>query len=69
MCLYLQYLCTFCNIIMTGESTHTTSKERMAPEIKRLRGRAHQPSITDTQVKWSLRFAFTYFQPVTQCCK
>ena len=31
--------------------------------------RAPQLSITDLKVKWSLRFAFSYVQPITQCYK
>ena len=37
----------FCNITMTGEPTHTTSKERMAPELMFLSKRVPQVSITD----------------------
>ena len=35
----------FCNIIMTGEHTHTASKERMAPEVMFLLECAPQHSV------------------------
>ena len=51
---------------MTGEPTHTTSKERMATEVMFLTERVPQKSITDLKVKWPLRFTFSYVQPITQ---
>ena len=45
---------------MTGEPTHTASKERMVPE------RMPQLSKTASKAQWTLRFAFSYVQPVTQ---
>ena len=44
---------------------HTTSKERMAPEVMFLIKRMSQLSITDSKVKWPLRFVFSYVRPVT----
>ena len=48
------HLFTFCNIIMTGEPTHTTSKERMEPELMFSSERVPQLSSTDLKVKWPL---------------
>ena len=52
---------------MTGEPTHTASKERMAPELMYSSERVPQLSKTALKVQWLLRFAFSYVQPVTQC--
>ena len=52
---------------MTGEPTHTASKERMAPELMLLSEHAPQLSNTALKVQWPLRFAYSYVQPVTQC--
>ena len=52
---------------MTGEPTHTASKERMAPELMFSPERASQLSQTASKVQWPLRFDFSYVQPVTQC--
>ena len=49
---------------MTGEPTHTASKERMAPELMLSSERTLQLSITDSKVKWLLHFAFIYFSPL-----
>ena len=49
--LYL-HLTFFCNIIMTGEPTHTTSKERMAPELMFSFEHTPKLSIIDLKVKW-----------------
>ena len=52
---------------MTGEPTHTASKERMAPELMfHLNARPMQLSRTVSKVQWPLRFAVSYVQPVTQ---
>ena len=51
---------------MTGEPTHTTSKERMVPELMFLSERVPQLSKTTSKVQWPLRFTFTYVWPVTQ---
>ena len=51
---------------MTGEPTHTASKERMAPELMFSSERALQLSQTTSKVQWPLRFDFSYVQPVTQ---
>ena len=51
---------------MTGEPTHIASKERMAPEAMFLSERVSHLSITNSKVKWPLRFAYTYFHPVLQ---
>ena len=51
---------------MTGEPTPTTLKERMVLELIFSSKRAPQLSITNSKVKWPLRFAFTNFQPITQ---
>ena len=51
---------------MTGEPTHTASKERMAPELMVSSKRASQLSQTASKVQWPLRFDFSYVQPVTQ---
>ena len=51
---------------MTGEPTHATSKEKMAPELIFLSERVPQLSITALKVQWPLHFAFSYVQPVTQ---
>ena len=49
---------------MTGEPTHTTPKERMAPEVMRFSSeRIPKLSITDVKVKWPL---CCYVHPVTQ---
>ena len=50
----------FCNIIMTGEPTHTASKERMAPKLMFLSERMTQLSKTSSKVQWPLCFAFSY---------
>ena len=53
---------------MTGEPTHTTSKERMAPELMFSSERcASQLSNTTLKVQWPLCFTYSYAQPVTQC--
>ena len=57
----------FCNIIITGEPTHTASKERMAPELMLPSEHVPQLSNTASKVQWPLRFAYSYVQPVTQC--
>ena len=54
---------------MTGEPVHTTSKKRMAPELMFSSEHVPQLSVTDLKMKWSLCFAFSYVQPVTQCYK
>ena len=48
------YTClfTFCNIAKTGEPMHTTSKERIAPDLMFLSECIPQLSITDWTVKW-----------------
>ena len=51
---------------MTGEPTHTTSKERMVPELMLLSGRMPQLSYIALKVQWPLCFTFSYVQPVTQ---
>ena len=51
---------------MTGEPTHTVSKERMGPELMFLSEHVPQLSKTSLKIQWPLRFAFSYFQPVTQ---
>ena len=51
---------------MTGEPTHTASKEMMAPEIMFSTEQAPQLSSTALKVQWPLRFTFSYGQPVTQ---
>ena len=53
----------FCNVVVTGEPTNTASKERITPELM---FSSNQLSITDLKVKWLVRFAFSYVQPVTQ---
>ena len=45
---------------MTGEPMHTALKERMAPEVMFLTERAPYLSITDSNVKWTLCFAFSF---------
>ena len=50
---------------MTGEPTHTASKERMAPELMFSSERAPQLSKTASKVQWPLRFAFGYVRPIT----
>ena len=52
---------------MTGKPTHTTSKERMAPELMVSSEHAPQLSQTASKVQWPLRFNFSYVHPVTQC--
>ena len=49
---HFPYTClfTFGDIIMTVEPTHTTSKERMVPEVMFLTERMTQLSITDSKV-------------------
>ena len=51
---------------MTGEPAHTTSKERMMPEINFKSEHAPQLSITDLKVKCPLHFTYSYIQPVIQ---
>ena len=51
---------------MTGEPMHTTSKERMAPELMASSEHAPQLSQTASKVQWLLRFDFSYVQPITQ---
>ena len=51
---------------MTGEPMHTTSKERMAPELMFLSERTPQLSKTASKMQWPLRFAFSYVLPITQ---
>ena len=51
---------------MTGEPTHTASKERMTPEVMFSTEHVPQLSITGSKVKWPLCFAFSYVQPVSQ---
>ena len=51
---------------MTGDPTHTASKEKMAPELMFSSECAPQLSVTDLKVQLLLRFAFTYFQLSTQ---
>ena len=51
---------------MTGEPTHTTSKERIAPELMFSSERAPQLSQTALKVQWPSRFDFSYVQPITQ---
>ena len=48
---------------MTGEPVHTTSKERMAPELMF----SSELSVTELNVKWPLHFTFNYSQAITQC--
>ena len=50
---------------MTGEPTHTPSKERMAPELMFSSERAPQLSQTALKVQRPLHFALSYVQPVT----
>ena len=66
---FLKLVCLlfFCNIIMTGEPTHTASKERMVPELMLLSERMPQLSNTASKVQWPLRFTYSYVHPVTQC--
>ena len=47
---------------MTGEPTHTASKERMVPEL--IFSSEHMPQISKTasKVQWPLHFAFSYVQ-------
>ena len=45
---------------MTGEPTHTASKERMAPQLMFSSEHAPQLSKTASKVQWPLRFAFSY---------
>ena len=52
---------------MTNEPTHTTSKERMVPEVMLSSERVAQLSITASKVQLPLCFAFSYVWPVTQC--
>ena len=52
---------------MTGEPTHTASKERMVPELMLSSERMPQLSNTASKVQWPLRFTYSYVQPVTQC--
>ena len=52
---------------MTGEPTHTASKERMVPELMFSSERVPQLSQTASKMQWPLCFAFSYVQPVTQC--
>ena len=51
---------------MTSEPTYTASKERMVSEL--IFSSQHTPQISKTalKVQWSLRFAFSYVQPITQ---
>ena len=51
---------------MTGEPTHTSSKERMAPELMVSSERMPQLSQTASKVQWPLHFDFSYVQPVIQ---
>ena len=53
---------------MTGEPTHTVSRERMAPELM-FSSERHTSQISNTasKVQWPLRFAFSYIQLDTQC--
>ena len=51
---------------MTGEPTHTASKERMAPELMFSSEHAPQLSQTSSNVQRPLRFDFSYVQPFTQ---
>ena len=51
---------------MTDEPTFTISKERMAPELMFSSECAPQLTITDSKVKWLLRFTFGYVQPITR---
>ena len=50
---------------MTGEPTHTSSKERMAPELMFSFEHMPQLSIIDSKVKWSLHFLFSACYSVT----
>ena len=50
---------------MTSEPTHTSSKERMAPELMFSSERTHQLSNTASKVQWPLCLAFSCAQPVT----
>ena len=52
---------------MTGEPAHIASKEKIAPELMFLSERALQLSNIDLEVKWPLRFTFSYVQPITLC--
>ena len=64
---FLKLVCLlFCNIIMTGEPTHTESKERMVPELMFSSECMPHLSKTASIVQWPLRFAFSYVQPITQ---
>ena len=51
---------------MTGEPTHTASKERTVPEL--LFSSEHVPQLSNTalKVQWPLRFTFSYVHPITQ---
>ena len=51
---------------MTGEPTHITSKERMAPELMSSSKCVSQLSISASKVQQPLRFTFSYVQPITQ---
>ena len=51
---------------MTGEPMYIASKERMAPELMFLSERVPELSNTASKVQWSLRFAFSYVQSITQ---
>ena len=66
--LYL-FVYFFCNVVMTGEPTHTVSRERMAPELMFSSERASQLSITDSKAKWPLCIVFSHVQLIIQCYK
>ena len=51
---------------MTGEPTHTTSKERMAPVLMFSSEHTSQLSKTASKVQWPSHFDFSYVQPITQ---
>ena len=52
---------------MIGEPMHTTSKERMVPELMFSSECAPQQSETASKVQRPLCFALSYVQPITQC--
>ena len=51
---------------MTGEPTHTASKEMIVPEIMFSFECTPQLSSTASKVQWSFLFTFSYMQSVTQ---
>ena len=53
-------------MIIIDESTHTTSKERMASKLMFSPKFVPQLLNTASKVQWPLLFAFSYVQPTTQ---